>query len=133
MRIKINSKAEVTVHTHRLLIRYIKEIVGQPTGESVEIIDFQKERKKKKEEKYTTQFIISSFLSPPQKKSKSRFHAVKIVTVCMRMYHHRCNCHSFSCKSRFRRSDTLERRFHDGSNVVLVARVLLLHPPSHAK
>lgn len=51
----------------------------------------------------------------------------------MRMYHHRCNCHSFSCKSRFRRSDTLERRFHDGSNVVLVARVLLLHPPSHAK
>lgn len=56
--------------------------MGQPTGESVEIIDFQKERKKKKEEKYTTQFIISSFLSPPQKKSKSRFHAVKIVTVC---------------------------------------------------
>lgn len=71
MRIKINSKAEVTVHTHRLLIRYIKEIVGQPTGESVEIIDFQKERKKKKE-KYTTQFIISYFLSPLQKKSKSR-------------------------------------------------------------
>lgn len=63
-------------------------------------------RKGNRRKKNTEQGLSSRFFPPPRENRNRNLHRRGENCNGMRMYHHRCNCRSFSCKSRFRRSDT---------------------------